>query len=476
MTTVTHIPETAEAGETTELNFSVAFDYAALAPLNQQYGAHETVTWQAVLGSDVTGVVGVGPASGSATLSASGPIVDISVAPNAVIGDTFSITATETLTELGINTVDDFSFDYTIITGPNSASLTGIPDVPTNAQMEQTSAGVIQSGDYKTISPTNWEIDNRVPGSGDDPSYYSGTSYSSMITAATNTVVQGVATRVSNALQSLGQTAANVATDFTSLSHTPLITNFRNYLNTILNNTMGALNTIAVSDLTDPTDSQMLQDGRQMAAQVGPATVTFLDDEQQAFQDNGQTGAANQVQADRTVTQEALNGTEDMEVGNSVSVSYVDPGTVINAGTVAGVINSGAGTNTIILHGGQDYVYTNSGNDTIDMSRTGAPDFIYGGGDGDNNKVVYTAPKSNYSLSFTSSTSGSYWTVTDLSHQAGDDFLFNIHEIKFSDQTVALTAKNDFKGAGKSDILWSNTNGDTAIWYANGSGGFTSTD
>ncbi len=48
--------------------------------------------------------------------------------------------------------------------------------------------------------------------------------------------------------------------------------------------------------------------------------------------------------------------------------------------------------------------------------------------------------------------------------------------IGFGSQSVAARA-TDFNGAGKSDILWSNTNGDTAIWYATGSGGgFTSTD
>jgi hypothetical protein len=31
---------------------------------------------------------------------------------------------------------------------------------------------------------------------------------------------------------------------------------------------------------------------------------------------------------------------------------------------------------------------------------------------------------------------------------------------------VALTG--DFNGDGKSDILWHNTNGDTSIWYMNG--------
>jgi hypothetical protein len=35
---------------------------------------------------------------------------------------------------------------------------------------------------------------------------------------------------------------------------------------------------------------------------------------------------------------------------------------------------------------------------------------------------------------------------------------------------------SDFTGNGLSDILWSNTNSDTAIWYSNGAGGFTPQD
>ncbi len=38
------------------------------------------------------------------------------------------------------------------------------------------------------------------------------------------------------------------------------------------------------------------------------------------------------------------------------------------------------------------------------------------------------------------------------------------------------TTRDDFNGDGRSDILWSNTSGDTAIWTATGSGGFTNAD
>ncbi len=39
-----------------------------------------------------------------------------------------------------------------------------------------------------------------------------------------------------------------------------------------------------------------------------------------------------------------------------------------------------------------------------------------------------------------------------------------------------VVGTGDFKGTGNADLVWRNSNGDTNIWYANGSGGFTSSD
>jgi hypothetical protein len=463
--TVTDVSETSAAGETTELNFADAFDYAGLASLNQQYGASETVTWgPAVLGSDLTGVVTISPASGSGTLSATGPIVDIEVAPNAVTGDTFSIPATETLTESGISVTDDFSFDYTIVAGSNSPGTTpeldGIPTVPTNAQMQQTSPGVVQSGDYHSNSDGSWDIDNRTASAGDDPTYYSGANYASLITAAANTVVQGLATQVSNALQSAGQSIANVTTDFTQLSSNPLIPTLKTYLNNILNDTMGALNAVATNDLTDPSESQLLQTGAQLAANLGPDTVKFESQAQQNFEETGQSLAANELAALKAETQYAVNGSYDDEVGNSVSVAFVDPGTVISAGTTAGIIDGGAGNNTIVLNGGLDFVYTNAGNDTIEMSATTSPSFIYGGNGFET--VVLSGNRSSFSVV----RSGLTTTVTGPD---GTDTLTSVNLLKFTDRTMALpAAPDDYFAAGNSDLLFQNASGTYAVWETNG--------
>ncbi|MFZ1963968.1 MAG: hypothetical protein WAU78_10995, partial [Roseiarcus sp.] len=380
--TTTQIAETDEAGETTELNFSVAFDYASLASLNAQYGAYETVTWSASLGPDVTGVVTMSPTSGSGTLSATGPVVDISVAPNAVTGDTFSINATETLNELGVAVTDNFSFNYTIVPGPNSpGEIPGIPDVPAGAQMEQVSPGTVQSGDYHVNADGSWDVDNRTAGADDDQSYYNGTNITSLLSSMASVVVQGVATQVSSALQSAGQSAANVLTDFTALSNNPLIPTFKTFFQNISNDAVSAIDTIAQSDLSDPTNAELLQTGEQLAAQIVPDSSTFLKDAQQNFEDTGQSLPAQVLQLLRTETDFTTDGSFDYELGDSVSVSFVDPGTTIDTGTEAGIIIGGAGDNTIELSGGQHYVYTNGGDDTIDMAGTGSSAFVDGGGD-----------------------------------------------------------------------------------------------
>lgn len=167
---VTHIAETIQAGTTTELNFGSAF-----APVTGA-GATETIDWNEVDGTASAGNVSVPFPNGPQPLTLSGPVIAITVAPGpADVGETFSIDVTITATVGDVSIPSDFSLDYTITAGSSPPiGLPGIPQVPTNASMDQISPGVIQSGDYHVNSDDSWYIDNRTPSSGDDPSYYSG--------------------------------------------------------------------------------------------------------------------------------------------------------------------------------------------------------------------------------------------------------------------------------------------------------------
>jgi hypothetical protein len=51
-----------------------------------------------------------------------------------------------------------------------------------------------------------------------------------------------------------------------------------------------------------------------------------------------------------------------------------------------------------------------------------------------------------------------------------------IEDVGNPTETLTVTLSSDFSGTGEDSILWRNASGDTALWNANGSGGFTGED
>ncbi|MDK9704379.1 MAG: FG-GAP-like repeat-containing protein, partial [Sulfuritalea sp.] len=105
---------------------------------------------------------------------------------------------------------------------------------------------------------------------------------------------------------------------------------------------------------------------------------------------------------------------------------------------------------------GNNAIWAQGGNDTID------------GGAG-----MDTAQYSGLKSEYTVFKGVGYYTVTDNNVANGDDgvdTLYGIEKLQFSDGFTNLgkAVERDFSGDGKSDLLWSHTDGSVAIWTMDG--------